>query len=224
VSESRSTTRTESIYAQLRIDVLRGHYTPGQRLRLVELAGRFSASQSVIREALTRLAEQKLVVALPQQGFRVMELSVNDLRELTEARIEIETLVARRAVEHGDVAWEGAVLAAHHQLSRTTYSIAPDGTPSEEWFHAHEEFHRTLLDGCGNTWLIDAATTLRAAAGLHRRWSGSIGHDYDRDVAGEHREILNAVLARDADVVVKLLAQHIQRTTDALLAVVSESP
>jgi DNA-binding GntR family transcriptional regulator len=115
-----------------------------------------------------------------------------------------------------------AGLAIEH--GRTTYDIAPDGTPSAEWFRAHEEFHRTLLDGCGNSWLIDTATTLRAAAGLHRRWSGSIGHDYDRDVAGEHREILNAALARDANVAVELLAQHIQRTTDALLAVVGETP
>jgi DNA-binding GntR family transcriptional regulator len=220
--QSKSVTRTELIYAQLRTDILRGRYTPGQRLRLVELADHFSASQSVIREALTRLTEQKLVVALPQQGFRVMALTVTDLRDLTEARTEIETLVLRMAIERGDVTWEGAVLAAHHQLTRTSIEIAPDGTPSEQWFRAHEEFHRRLLDGCGNPWLIDLATTLRAAAGLHRRWSGSIGHDYDRDVAGEHQALLDAVLARDAEAAVTTLTHHIQRTTAALLSVASE--
>jgi DNA-binding GntR family transcriptional regulator len=224
VSVAKPVTRTESIYAQLRTDITRGHFAPGHRLRLVELAERFSVSQSVIREALTRLAEQKLVVALPQQGFRVIELSVQDVRMLTEARIAIETLVARLAVERGDIAWEGAVLAAHHQLSRAGYELAPDGMPSEEWFDAHEEYHRTLLEGCGNVWLIDTATTLRAAAGLHRRWSGSLGHDRDRDIAGEHQAILDAVLCRDDDAVANLLAQHIQRTTKALLAVAGEAP
>jgi DNA-binding GntR family transcriptional regulator len=220
--QPKSATRTELIYAQLRTDVLRGRYAPGQRLRLVELAERFKVSQSVVREALTRLTEQKLVVALPQQGFRVMALTVADLRELTEARTEIETLVFRMAIERGDVAWEGAVLAAHHQLTRTSSEIAPDGTPSEQWFRVHEEFHRLLLDGCGNPWLIDLATTLRAAAAMHRRWSGSIGHDYDRDVAGEHQALLDAVLARDAEAAVTTLAQHIRRTTEALLSVASD--
>lgn len=220
--QSKSATRTELIYAQLRTDILRGRYTPGQRLRLVELADHFSASQSVIREALTRLTEQKLVVALPQQGFRVMALTMNDLRNLTEARTEIETLVLRLAIERGDVAWESLVLAAHHQLSRTSAEIAADGTLSEEWFRVHEEFHRMLLEGCANPWLIDLATTLRAAAGLHRRWSGSIGHDYERDVAGEHQALVDAVLARNVEAAVTTLAQHIRRTTAALLPVADE--
>ena len=104
-----STTRAELVHDTLRDEVLRGLYEPGQRLRLVELAQRFTVSQSVVREALTRLAEQKLLVALPQQGFRVMPLSPADLRDLTEARVEIEALVIRLAVRRGDVAWESAV-------------------------------------------------------------------------------------------------------------------
>jgi DNA-binding GntR family transcriptional regulator len=57
---------------------------------MVELAGRFGVSQSVVREALTRLGERGLVVASPQRGFRVRELSVADIAELTELRVEIE--------------------------------------------------------------------------------------------------------------------------------------
>ncbi len=217
--DATSTTRAEFVHAQLRSQILRGRYTPGARLRLVELAERFSVSQSVIREALTRLAGQKLVVALPQQGFRVMTLSAAGLRELTDARVQVESLVIGLAVPRGDLAWESSVVAAHHQLARTSSDVEPDGTLSERWFRAHEEFHRVLLDGCGNAWLSDLAATLRAAAALHLRWSGSVAGDYDRDIAAEHRGLLDAVLARDAESAAAKLGEHIGRTTAALLDV-----
>ncbi|MDQ1491526.1 MAG: hypothetical protein QOJ23_4040, partial [Actinomycetota bacterium] len=72
------TTRTEEVYDELRRELLdlNGGLEPGQRLKLVDLAQRFDASLSVIREALTRLAGQGLLVATPQRGFSVRELSV----------------------------------------------------------------------------------------------------------------------------------------------------
>jgi DNA-binding GntR family transcriptional regulator len=219
-----STTRAELVHDTLRDEVLRGLYAPGQRLRLVELAQRFTVSQSVVREALTRLAEQKLLVALPQQGFRVMPLSPPDLRDLTEARVELEALVIRLAVQRGDVAWESAVVAAHHQLVRTAVPDESLSEINEEWFRAHEEFHQVLLAGCGNRRLTDLATELRASASLYRRWSRFAGRSYGRDVADEHRAILDAVLARDPDAAAALITSHIQHTTDVLLTLYEASP
>jgi DNA-binding GntR family transcriptional regulator len=223
-----STTRAELVHDTLRDEVLRGLYEPGQRLRLVELAQRFTVSQSVVREALTRLAEQKLLVALPQQGFRVMSLSPADLRDLTEARVELEALVIRLAVQRGDVAWESAVVAAHHRLVRTAgpdESVAEiDRQIAEDWFQAHEDYHRALLAGCGNQRLTDLATSLRASASLYRRWSRFAGHAYFGDVVDEHRAVLDAVLARDPDAAAEHLTGHIQHTTDVLLALYEAAP
>ncbi|HXA91175.1 MAG TPA: GntR family transcriptional regulator, partial [Mycobacterium sp.] len=69
-------TRGAEVFDVLRAELLSGVLKPGVKLLMVELASRFSVSQSVVREALTRLAEQGLVVATPQRGFRVRELSV----------------------------------------------------------------------------------------------------------------------------------------------------
>ncbi len=208
-------TRSAFVHAQLREDVLRGVLPPGSRLRLVELADRFSVSQSVVREALTRLAEQGLAVALPQQGFRVRPLTLADLDELTEARIEIETLVLRRSIERGDITWESSVVAAHHQLASTP-ATRPAGDLNGAWFTAHELFHHSTLRGCGNGRLYGVAMSLRDAASLYRWWSRPVGHDYDRDVGLEHRQILRAVLDRNQDAAAALLARHIHRTSDAL--------
>jgi DNA-binding GntR family transcriptional regulator len=92
-------TRGEEVYDVLRSQLLNGVLRPGQKLRMVELAGRFGVSQSVVREALTRLGERGLVVASPQRGFRVRELSVADIAELTELRVEIETVALRLAID-----------------------------------------------------------------------------------------------------------------------------
>ncbi len=215
MTRSGSTTRSAFVFAQLRDDVLRGVLTPGSRLRLVELAERFAVSQSVVREALTRLAEQGLAVTVAQQGYRVTPISRKDLDELTEARTQLETLVLRQAVERGDITWESSVVAAHHQLSGTP-KTRPDGELNGAWFAAHEQYHQSLLRGCGNDRLYGAAMSLRDAASLYRRWSRPVGQDYARDVDAEHRRLLDAVLARNQQAAADLLAQHIQRTSEAL--------
>src|ERR1700724_4561537 len=90
-----SATRTEQVYEVLRSELLNGVLQPSQKLKMVELTERFGVSQSVIREALTRLTEQRLLVATPQRGFRVRGLSIEDIAELTKSRVHSEAPVLR---------------------------------------------------------------------------------------------------------------------------------
>lgn len=213
--------RTEHVFESLRFDLLESRIMPGERLKLVELADRFGISQTVVREALTRLAEQGLVLANPKRGFVVMPLSVDDLVDLTGVRVRLETLTLRDSIENGDLPWETAVVAAHHALDRTPL-ISEDPTSASTWRQCHRAFHHALCAGCGSPRLEDLVTKLRDSAELYRIWSGSLGHDTTRDVPAEHRAIMVAALARDADVACKLLAEHITRTTSALLAVAQQ--
>jgi DNA-binding transcriptional MocR family regulator len=82
--ELAAITRTEGEYERLRSELLDGTNAPGAKLKLAELASRFQVSQSVVREASTRLTEQGLAVATPQRGFCVRELSIRDICELTK--------------------------------------------------------------------------------------------------------------------------------------------
>lgn len=206
------------IFARVRSDILAGHLRPGARLRPAELAQEHSVSLSVVREALARLAEQELVDWVPQTGFRVAPLSVEDLTDLTNVRLDIEVLAIRYAVQRGDVTWEGRVLAAHHVLERTP-QFDPDDPDrfTEEWVEAHANFHNTVLSGCESRRLIDIAAGLRDGAELYRRWSHALAHDYDRDIPAEHRSVLKAVLERDENAAAQALGDHIRHTTDVLL-------
>jgi DNA-binding GntR family transcriptional regulator len=202
---------------QLRADILSGRLLPGTKLRFADLIERYDCSTSVVREGLTRLTEQGLVQAEPQHGFHVTSLSLDDLDDLTTARCELEGLVLRKSIEHGDIAWESEIVAAHHALDRTP--MESEGDPAlltEEWTQLHSRFHRALLAACPNQRLLNMALSLRDAAELYRRWSRPLGHDDHRDVRGEHRALVEAALRGDASEAVRLLEAHLRRTTRAL--------
>lgn len=211
----RARASTEEVHDQLRADILAGIHPPGSRLKFAPLGERYAASVGVLREALTRLTEQRLVTSEPRIGFTVAALSDDDLRDLTATRIEIESVAVRRAVAKGSVDWESGVVAAHHRLERTPMREGKPSRISDSWEEAHAAFHRAVLDGCCSPRLMEITNALRDSAELYRRWSGV--QDPNRDVAAEHRRIMDAVLARDADEAAAALRDHYDRTLGILV-------
>lgn len=206
-------TRQEEVYLRLRGDILGGAVRPGERLRFNDICAQYGVSVGVMREALSRLVEQGLVTVTHQSGYSVMSLSPQDLEDLTFARKAIEGLAIRHAVTLGDVTWESNVLAVHHRLAALPHAEATD-----EWAAVHREFHETLLAGCGNEHLTDVATQLRDSAEVYRRWSLAFADSTERDIPGEHKAIVDAVMAGDADLAAGRLEAHIALTTRLLLA------
>ena len=209
-------TLVDEVHQALYQALIDGQLEPGSKLKLTEIAGRFGVSSAVVREALSRLTEQGLVQSNPQRGFIVTPLSVADLLDLTKTRVLIETLALRESIRHGDLAWEGRVLATHHTLNRTPMLNGDCANPA--WVQAHRMFHHRILDGSGVTRLSDIARGLRDCSELYQFWSYSKGRDPDRDIVAEHREIAERTLARDEDGAATALTQHIERTTDLLVA------
>lgn len=203
----------QDVQGQLREEILLGAHDPGERLLAQPLAKRLQVSLSVVREALTRLAEQGLVKSTPQLGFTVTPLSVDDLRDLTRVRIDIETLMIRRAVEEGDLAWEASVVSAHHHLAGTAHLV--DGAMNAAWRAAHSDFHGAVAAGCQSPLLQTFRSELYDKAELYRAWALRVSAR--RDAAKEHRQICEAVLDRDSDRACELMAAHVQLTTDLLL-------
>jgi DNA-binding GntR family transcriptional regulator len=214
-------TRTEEVYVGLRSELLNGLLAPDQKLRMVEIGRRFGVSQSVVREALTRLTAQGLVVSTPKRGFRVRELSVRDITNLTEARVGIESAALRMAIERGDVRWETGVIGAHYVLDQAHF-VNNDGTFNEEWHVNHREFHRALLAGCNNDRLVAIAQSLRDSSELYRRWYWVLTDDRHRDIPAEHRQLKDLALARDVDPAIELLIKHIERAPLQLVAYARE--
>lgn len=216
-----TSSRTEHVFDQLRLDLLDGRILPGERLKLPALAERFGLSMTVIREALTRLAEQGLVVVNPQRGFSAMPLSAGDLEDLTYVRVELETLTLRASIERGKLDWETGVVGALHALNRTPQGHE-DGTFNVDWFACHRAFHHALLAGCGSPRLLAITAAERDRAELYRAWATSLAHDTARNIRAEHEEIAALSLDRDADAAATALAAHIRRTSAVLLDYIRE--
>jgi DNA-binding GntR family transcriptional regulator len=217
MSVSPATTRSDATLQRLRADILNGRLEPGSKLGFADLGSRYDVSTGVLREVLPRLVEQGLVTSEAQLGFRVVTVSVDNLGQLTEARVAIETLVTRAAVIEGDLAWESEVVATHHALLRTP-GYEPSGEFSPAWLDAHERFHLAVLSGCPNSYLVNTAARLRAIAEVYRCWTRDAAVRAHRDVAGEHREIMESAIARDVEGCAKVTEHHIRTTTDLMLA------
>ncbi|HRO29839.1 MULTISPECIES: GntR family transcriptional regulator [Micrococcaceae] len=208
-------TLSKHIRDELRTNILKGQWAPGGRLQLNQLSEQFNTSSTVVREALTRLAGDRLVVLRPNRGFFVPTLSLDELRDLTELRVVNEQFAATLAIDRGDLGWEGELMAAHHRMEKTP-SRDEDNRPTAEWAAAHQAFHAQLLAACGVPVLIDLTNTLSDLQQLYNRWATSATNWSGRDLSAEHQAILDAALARDAETTCSLLAEHYRGTIEAI--------
>lgn len=206
-------TQGDRAYRLIRAEILSCRAKPGTKLKISELCTRYEFNLGSVREALSRLGADGLVVAEPQKGYSVTPVSQVDLADLTKARIEIETLCIVDAMTHGDLAWESKILEHFHGL-RFLPERSPDDRArmDDEWSVAHERFHTALAAACTNMWLLKVRTMLFEQAERYRRLSIPLRAS-DRDVEAEHHGILKAVLARDAELVRKLIGEHLNATT-----------
>lgn len=198
-------------YERIRGDIMGGRLEPGAPLRLAALARDIGVSMSVVREALTRLSEQGLVTALPNQGFRVVTVSHDDLVDLTQLRVMLECAALERSIAGGDVSWEARVVSAHHVLERTPMA------PGSAWVAAHAAFHDSLSSACGSPRLLGLVREMRDGAEIYRQWSGLATETGQRDVAREHRRLMELATARRSTEASAALREHLETTARILV-------
>lgn len=214
-----ATSRTVRTYETLKQNILTGSLRPRTRLRIEHLCEELSVSAGAVREALSRLTSDGMVLAEPQRGFLVAPISKTDLCDLTRVRIEIEVSCLRRSIELGGAEWEAGVVAAHHFLSRTPERMADGANPN--WSLAHSDFHDALVAACDSVWWLRLRGQLFLQAERYRRLAFPFARP-ERDVASEHRLLAEAALARDAEAAARILEHHFRTTADQLLA--SDAP
>jgi DNA-binding GntR family transcriptional regulator len=204
----------EQTYGRLHREILGGEHAPGAPLRPQAIADRLGVSLAVVREALTRLSGEGLAERHTNRGFTVPAASDERWQELAHARSLLEPIMLRDAVEHGDLEWESLVVATHHRLAVTPIGTEAGGHVSEQWSLAHGHFHRALIEGCANRVMLDVFDRFWRSSELARRWSVDISTD--RDIAGEHEQLMQAACDRDADRAQHLLREHILATVRRL--------
>lgn len=202
----------------MRGNIIAGRHHPGQKLKIQDLASELKVSPGAVREALSRLVPEGLVISRDQRGFVVAPLSIGDLQDLTDLRCEIEAIALRRSLEHGGVDWESRLVAAAHRLSSTPPPATIEGLRLSDWTRSHAEFHAALVSGCGSPRLIALHGQLYEQSERYRVLSNAFGPR--RNVPGEHESIVKLALARKADKLIETAVSHIRTTTELIVRTV----
>lgn len=211
MSKAESTpTLASRIASMLRERIAHGDLAPGAKLRLDELRSMFGVSLSPLREALSRLCAEGFVAMEDQRGYRVVPVSQNNLDEVIKLRVQFESYALRQAIQNGDDAWEGEVLASLHRLNKIERGRV-DAQGVSQWEQAHSVFHRNLISACDMPLLLHFCETLHDLNDRYRRIFLS-DNPIDRDVRQEHVDICTATLERRADEACELLRSHVERT------------
>src|SRR5882757_1262383 len=106
-------------YRRIRTDIVFGRLRPGQKLKLEALKEAYGVSVSTLREILSRLTSEGLVLAEGRRGFEVAPVSIDNLQELAELRLLLEGHAMEASFARADMEWEGRVVSAHHKLAAT---------------------------------------------------------------------------------------------------------
>jgi DNA-binding GntR family transcriptional regulator len=205
------------VHAAVRADILDARLRPGDKLNTREICAAIGVSNGAVREALAQLATEGLVVAEAQRGYFVAPVSRAELLDLTRSRIQIERLCLEDSLTHGDLDWEGEVVAAFHRLSRVSAFDTPDDKAvSASWCAAHARFHAALVSACRSPILLGFRNDLFDRSERYRRLSIEAPQS-TRDIAAEHKALMEACINRDITATLALISDHFEHTAQLLL-------
>lgn len=210
-------TQAETACDLIRAEILDGRLPPGAKLNIKAIEERLELSLGAVREALSRLGAEGMVVGESHRGYRVSPVSRAELLDLTRARVELESLCLGQAMDHGGVEWETRIVAAAHRMERLqSLPSEAEARSTAVWNEAHGEFHEALVGACPNQWLLRMRDMLYRQSERYRRLSVPLGTDH-RDVRGEHRQIMEAALARDKARAFAAIDAHLFATAQLIL-------
>ncbi|WP_299743197.1 GntR family transcriptional regulator [uncultured Tateyamaria sp.] len=207
-TSTRNGARTLQIAEELRQSIVRGELAPGTVLRQEDLAKRFETSRTPIRDSLRLLERQGLVSVPTNKGAEVTPLNADDFAEISEMRALAEPLALRHAVPN--LTNRHLEVAERIQAKAETASV-------ETLSDLNKAFHASLVAPCNRPRLL---AHLASLSDLNERYlSYAVTTlDYMARSHEEHRELLQACFARNADQACSLLEQHINDAKNSLLA------
>lgn len=206
---------SETVYRRIRTDIIFGTLLPAEKLKLDRLREDYGASVGTLRELLSRLTSEGLVLAEGQRGFEVAPISAENLRELAALRLLLESHALTQSFRTGDMDWEGRVVSAYYKLSAIEKRmLSGDRADAETWKRYDWEFHHALISACGSNALLE---THAPVYDKYLRYQMIAGVFRGEIAAQEHHRLHECALRRDAKTARDVLAVHIEACVDYTL-------
>ena len=181
-------------------------YPPGTLLNEAQLAADLGASRTPVREAISRLEMEGFVKIMPKKGIYVTDISLNDVLQIFQTRIEIEPIAVRLAAPH----------LPREELLAFCGKFKGEAPDIQNGFRLDTAMHLFIIEHCGNRYIIDM---------MHRIFdentrviiSSKQNQVQIHDARLEHLDILNSLLDKDTERAIALMQSHIENCRKAAL-------
>jgi GntR family transcriptional regulator, rspAB operon transcriptional repressor len=205
---------SEKVYKSLKRDIIRGLHPAGEPLNEKDLARRYKSSRTPVREAALRLQEERLLRIVPNRGYFVSEITLQELNDVYEYRTAVECaaaeLAARKAVD-SDLLQKLTDLAEHTYVTNSLES-------SIEFIEADTRLHVGIARLSRNEMLVRAVSEARCQ--MERIMYAAIDiHYYGEVPTREHTDIMRAIREHDPETARKLMYDHIVQSKSKVLRI-----
>ena len=194
----------DDVTIQIRKAILEGQLAPGDHLREEVLAEMLNVSRGPVREALTRLERETLVVREPNRGVFVCQLNRDDVGEVYSLRLSLEKLAVQLAIREPN----SDALRAMQQTVDQMRAGAASGISSHEAARLNTNYHEQLCAASGHRRLLDSWRNLRSQIYLFLLTRSEVNSEFLKTFFLMHQEILDAILAKDEESATALLEKH----------------
>lgn len=203
-------TLQELVTDRIREAILQGRLKPGERLDQAEIAERFQVSRMPVREALRTLEAEGLVKFYPHRGVEVCDLSPEEIEEIYQIRIVLESMAVQLAVARFNE-------EADRRLSALLQEMEEVADDPPTWTTLNYRFHQELYTLSGRPRLCGIIETLRNT--VQPYVARDVSHPTRARLAmQQHRAILEAYRAGDPDRAAALVSEHLRQACESLVA------
>lgn len=190
-------------YNRMKADLLEGRFPPGSMLHETAMSDRYGVSRTPVREALARLAQDRLIERTTR-GFVVRKRTPDEILAIYDARIALESTAAALAAERrGEF---------DLQLLTSLHAASEDEADPAARVRLNGQFHAAVRSAARNEIISDMLAGLDDLLTIYRP-DRSVGDSRERSTA-EHTELLDAIRRRDADAARATMTEHLARMRD----------
>jgi DNA-binding GntR family transcriptional regulator len=218
-SAARAPSLVTDAYRALKEAIRDNVFAPGDQGSEQEIALRLGMSRTPVHEALIRLQEEGLVRVVPKRGVIVLALSPDDMREVYDVIIALESMAAELIAAMAEP--ERHRIAAELHAINADMKTALQRDERDAWARADDQFHRALIDRCGNTRLARLANTIMDQSHRARMMTLRLRAKMTKSVK-EHQAIVAAIRNGEAAVAGERAKAHRQRARNELLPLLDQ--
>ncbi|CAN7441076.1 GntR family transcriptional regulator [Peribacillus frigoritolerans] len=215
IKEKERGETTEYVYNLLKEKIFEWDLSPGQKINISHLTRQINISAIPLREALSRLSSENLVILEPNKGYRVSDiLDAENMAKMLEARILLETHAVRNMIRLNNVSVTEEMAALTDEMFST--NTGASNKKILDFTHLDQQFHHAIMKAGGNSFLYEAYKGLHCHLHIGRFYHVK-GEVDQKDAPSEHMEIIDAIRTRDVYRAEIAISSHIQDSIDRLL-------